>query len=711
MNILVQGINIANNENRRNKIINAFFTFCEVNIIICFFIYAINKNNKLNTSIKNQTNKNENINEHRFLDTNYNASINRFYIGTLLNYINLTMDIKINNKFYDDYKYNSSFSLNDEKYLLNYLLDISLYDNYVGKLESLYYNQNNPNLNKNIINSTILKLISNKDNKINIKLIKAKDTLNGQRFLVIDLNNYINNIRYILYSNISELNTKNNIINNKFIIKGLFSGTLFHGQINSKIDLPTFVELEFKTSNYLIETYGNKTLNKSHILSSEFKLLLLISDYGLNLTINSNIEIMQNAHQIKLYQIYNRNELKITILIIIFLITNAIGVHCLIKNIKRKESLISAVSLESFTPNFICHYYSSLLYIMLFFLTYNKFGKILYAIAALCSIINFFFYDYGFINLFWRLKRRRLTYCQSFRLRLRVFMLNSSFIILFYLFSIQRDVMNLLFLYLSFMIWTPQILHNIVNNNKYIYPFFYIFFTTFDKLFYLFLFNRMESSNSSNINKIIIITSIIYVLLSIVILYLQTILGPRFMLPSIFHKKKMLTYISYNELLKDKSKSKLHNEICIICFLNILKEENNENNTTSNDNRNTIVKNLDNQETSNENNNSITTSRIDLVSSANNQSDKNNKISIVIKFLRVIKNSIKLFINAFVKIGFNLKNILSHGLFSFYIIADNFNNKEIMLLPCGHIYHSLCLNEWFERKRVCPICLKSIPEI
>ena len=719
MNILIQRFNLSNNENRRNKIINAFFSFFEINIIICVFIFVINKNNKSNKGTQHLDNKYKNINEHRLLNINDYGAISRFYIGNLLNYMNMTRDIEINDKYYSNYKNNSLSNFNNEEYQLNFLLDMTIYDHYTGKIENIYYNKTNTNIYKKLKNSTILKFIPDENNKINIRLIKTKNTFNKQKFLVIDLNNYINNIRYILYANISELNYKNDIENKRFIIKGLFSGILFDGQINNKINLSTFAELEFKTGTiHLNGINGNRT-NISNINPSGFSLLLLIPDYGLNLKINSTIEIFLNSHQIKFYKIYDKNELRITFFIIVFLITNAIGVRCLIKNIKRKESLVSAISLESFTPNFICHYYSSLLYIMLFFFTYNKFGKLLYTIAAIFSIINFIFYDYAFINLFWKLKRRRLSCFQSFKLRLRVFILNSSFIILFYLFSIRKASINLIYFYLSFMIWTPQILHNIINNNRYIYPFFYIFFSTFDKLFYLFLFNKMENHSIRNINKYIIIISIIYISSCIIILYLQTFLGPRFMLPSACYKKEISIYISNKELLKDKSKSKLHNEICIICLAKILdianKKEKNDNNTTNNENenenKNNIPKNSDNKiETNIDNNISITTSRIDLVSSENNQSDSNN-ISNIRQSLRIIRNLTKLFIKTLKKIGSNLKDILSNGLFNFYIKRGNLKNKEIMLLPCGHIYHSICLNEWLDRKRICPICSKSIPEI
>ena len=266
------------------------------------------------------------------------------------------------------------------------------------------------------------------------------------------------------------------------------------------------------------------------------------------------------------------------------------------------------------------------------------------------------------------------------------------------------------------MIWSPQIFHNIINNNRYIYPFFYIFFTSLEEIIYFFLAILIKDDNTNNINKSDIIISFTYISLSIVILYLQAFLGPRFMLPSKCYKKEFSIYISYKELLKDKSKSKLYKEICIICLSNISdiakKEEKNDKNKISNNNKNdNITKNLDNpMETNNENNNSITTHRIDLVSSINIKSDNNNIIN-ANQSLRVIRNSIKLFINAIGNLGLNLKLILSEGLFSFLIIENNFKNKEIILLPCGHIYHSICLNEWLRKKRICPICSRSIEEL
>jgi hypothetical protein len=103
------------------------------------------------------------------------------------------------------------------------------------------------------------------------------------------------------------------------------------------------------------------------------------------------------------------------------------------------------------------------------------------------------------------------------------------------------------------------------------------------------------------------------------------------MLPSKFHKKEFSIYKSSKEILKEKSKSTIYNEICIICLstiLNIVKKEEDKVNNKNNFNTHTEI--------SNENNNSITTNRNHFISNINNQSN-NNSMSNASQSLRVIK--------------------------------------------------------------------------
>ena len=44
------------------------------------------------------------------------------------------------------------------------------------------------------------------------------------------------------------------------------------------------------------------------------------------------------------------------------------------------------------------------------------------------------------------------------------------------------------------------------------------------------------------------------------------------------------------------------------------------------------------------------------------------------------------------------------------VFSDDVKNMikgdKIKILGCGHIYHYNCINEWFKRKRECPLCCK-----
>jgi hypothetical protein len=49
-------------------------------------------------------------------------------------------------------------------------------------------------------------------------------------------------------------------------------------------------------------------------------------------------------------------------------------------------------------------------------------------------------------------------------------------------------------------------------------------------------------------------------------------------------------------------------------------------------------------------------------------------------------------------------------LFTFYKVNKNKDNKSFMITPCGHVFHTKCLEEWFYCKKECPNCRKEMSD-
>ena len=294
--------------------------------------------------------------------------------------------------------------------------------------------------------------------------------------------------------------------------------------------------------------------------------------------------------------------------------------------------------------------------------------------------------------------------------------------------------------------WTTQILHNIAQNNKYIYPTIYIITTTLYRIMFPFYFRGYESNFTYlKTEKFLIIILSSYILLTIIFLYLQAFLGPRFMLSSKYQKRKGDFHKTKEELLEEMPNAK--NEECVICLSQLFGEE--ENNNSSNKN-NDIIVNVDIDKNESE---SSSDSPTELQSDINNRSSQQKSIiDLMNSQIKQQNVSIK---NNFENLNNNLKNrnnykydkmnsnnngslainvksnknkdsntyighktfnsmkkilkvIFCESLFSFYKIQINLGEKKYMLIYCGHVFHSACLEKWFDRKKECPSCRASM---
>ena len=121
------------------------------------------------------------------------------------------------------------------------------------------------------------------------------------------------------------------------------------------------------------------------------------------------------------------------------------------------------------------------------------------------------------------------------------------------------------------MLWTPQILYNIINNNKYIYPSLYIISNTIDRVIYPFYFRGFKNNflRIKPERELIIFLSI-YIFIAIILLYLQVFLGERFMLSSKYQKNAMIFHKTKEELLKEFPEC--IKEECVICLSPLIEE-------------------------------------------------------------------------------------------------------------------------------------------
>ncbi len=115
-------------------------------------------------------------------------------------------------------------------------------------------------------------------------------------------------------------------------------------------------------------------------------------------------------------------------------------------------------------------------------------------------------------------------------------------------------------------------------------------------------------------------------------------------------------------------------------------------------------------------NNITNTNKNDFSIDRFTQEDKNNKNIVennnYIKknILKCEKKKKKLFsINNLIIFGKMIKSILLNGCFRFYK-GKPFFYKSFILLPCGHFFHSNCLENWIGVRKECPICRSPITQ-
>ena len=506
---------------------------------------------------------------------------------------------------------------------------------------------------------------------------------------------------------------------NSFEINGIFSTTFFKGEFFEIVN-----EDEPKYCQTLYKLKFPYEIQKPNIKNKNYSLLLENLDNIGNIFINLNNFTMfiesscGFKFEIKaaIYDniIEDKNiENKINIYCLITGLSGlfyVFGIYSIIYNIKKSENVISVISSDCLLINPIWNTYIALADINMAMRLNNNFYPLL--LLILFNVTKFIYFDFYLLALYWKKKRNYISVGRYIKERLRFYLI--YYIISFCSFMWINIFFNYaLILLLCICLWIPQIIFNIKRNNRYSYPFLYIISSTFDKLIYPIYFRAFKDNFiGSKVNSNLITIMILFVIFTIIILYIQIFYEPRFMLPKSFHKNEFNFYKTKNELISIRKDIEL--EECVICLTPIFEIELNQNNKMvemeDKSNKTINEERLDISDDSTNNSSILTNSNINEEGDEQEKIIINNNLSESDNAKLIEKNNIPEKKNILMTIIKIIKILFTDNFFCFYK-ADIASNGELyMFTPCSHVFHRECLEKWFEFKKECPNCRISMKE-
>ena len=783
------------------------------------------------SSIRNNSQNQQNINRRRMielLNNNIRINISNYSISCnynkmkLLILIVITLIMSLSNIFYNNNYNDSSIIEQGPRFIFslfgNKMLKINLpYDDRRrGKLRNLIEEDKFQTIRSDkerislIINRNIKRKLLNDFSNYNFKCswesVQYKNNSNiynigethfGEGFFNIkkksefftgieyftllmknNEGNYIDN--WIIHSSVALLDNifiNKNIVNNTFEITGNFETTLFKGNYFNILnqDNPdickTKMDFYFPLDNQIFS--DNNTIEiKNPNENMDFKInpnnfsIIIESSCGFKFKIRASVYEKEKEGKII------RNRINIYCLISIFIsILYIISVTIVIFNMKRYEAIISSMSIDCLSINPIWNTYVGLANINISTRFQEYFNNI--SLIVILSGIKFLFFDFRLLSTYWSIRRTQLDASRYLKERIRFYFIYYLFIFSSF-FLINSFFLNYFFIMiLCILLWVPQIIYNIRNRNKYSYPFIYIISTTFDKLFYPVYFRGVKNNFiKTKVNTTLIIIMVLFVVFTIIIMYIQALKEPRFMFPGSLNHPIYDFFRSKEELLSINNN--IGNEECVICLLPIFSSENeimiemedkskinlDENKKENAEEKIDIVENkedinLSYNDTYNTSDSHSVNSELERIED-NEINDQNNSILSTEKIINEEisnKKNLKIHFNNKTKIrlveeeefeenkeennlsynpGFSTSNnyyiylvfkkiilffedvlyvfniLFCKNFFTFYKRPLYSEGKLYMLTPCNHVFHSECLEKWLEYKKECPNCRKSM---
>ena len=209
-----------------------------------------------------------------------------------------------------------------------------------------------------------------------------------------------------------------------------------------------------------------------------------------------------------------------------------------------------------------------------------------FILVSILQFINFVLFDLRFLYYYWQINRRSyMSERQYFKIRIIFFWIIYTLIFITLLSVSSFYINDNCIIALSIALWTPQIIYNIITNNRYIYPTIYIITTTFDRIIIPFYFKTYQNNFINlKLNTPLVKLLMLYILITIAFMYIQAFLGPRFMLPEKYQKSNVDFYRTKEELLKENPD--FIKEECVICISPLIQPDNkiiNDNSSFKND--------------------------------------------------------------------------------------------------------------------------------
>lgn len=783
------------------------------------------------SSIRNNSQNQQNINRRRMielLNNNIRINISNYSISCnynkmkLLILIVITLIMSLSNIFYNNNYNDSSIIEQGPRFIFslfgNKMLKINLpYDDRRrGKLRNLIEEDKFQTIRSDkerislIINRNIKRKLLNDFSNYNFKCswesVQYKNNSNiynigethfGEGFfnikkksefftgieyftLIMKNNegNYIDN--WIIHSSVALLDNifiNKNIVNNTFEITGNFETTLFKGNYfnilnqdnpdicKTKMDFYFPLENQIFSDNNTIEI-KNPNENMDFKINPNNFSIIIESSCGFKFKIRASVYEKEKEGKII------NNRINIYCLISIFIsILYIISVSIVIFNMKRYEAIISSMSIDCLSINPIWNTYVGLANINISTRFQEYFNNI--SLIVILSGIKFLFFDFRLLSTYWSIRRTQLDASRYLKERIRFYFIYYLFIFSSF-FLINSFFLNYFFIMiLCILLWVPQIIYNIRNRNKYSYPFIYIISTTFDKLFYPVYFRGVKNNFiKTKVNTTLIIIMVLFVVFTIIIMYIQALKEPRFMFLGSLNHPIYDFFRSKEELLSINNN--IGNEECVICLLPIFSSENeimiemedkskinlDENKKENAEEKIDIVENkedinLSYNDTYNTSDSHSVNSELERIED-NEINDQNNSILSTEKIINEEisnKKNLKIHFNNKTKIrlveeeefeenkeennlsynpGFSTSNnyyiylvfkkiilffedvlyvfniLFCKNFFTFYKRPLYSEGKLYMLTPCNHVFHSECLEKWLEYKKECPNCRKSM---